>query len=80
MCSARGRVAPATIVDHKVPHEGNQDLFWDVSNLQGLCASCHSGRKRIQENKGFSQAASLDGLPIDPSHPWNRTRGEGKSS
>nr|WP_233242545.1 HNH endonuclease [Sporanaerobacter acetigenes] len=23
------------------PHKGNEDLFYDINNLQSLCKSCH---------------------------------------
>lgn len=38
------RLAPSTEVDHITPHRGNYALFWDRTNLQGLCHPCH-GRK-----------------------------------
>lgn len=44
--------ASATVVDHKIPHRGNQVLFWDHANHQPLCASCH-GRKTVTEDGGF---------------------------
>ncbi|WP_327198035.1 HNH endonuclease [Sporanaerobacter acetigenes] len=28
-------------VDHIEPHKGNEDLFYDINNLQSLCKSCH---------------------------------------
>ncbi len=43
--------APATDVDHIIPHRGNQALFWDVNNWQALCHSCHS-RKTQKEDAG----------------------------
>jgi len=43
---------PATIVDHIVPHRGNQALFWDSSNWQCLCKPCHD-RKTATEDGGF---------------------------
>lgn len=50
MCLDRDkRVVPATVVDHIIPHGGDLSLFWDMDNLQSLCASCHSGRKRREE-------------------------------
>ena len=52
ICEAKGKTTAATVVDHIVPHKGSQELFWDVSNHQSLCASCH-GRKTAREDGGF---------------------------
>lgn len=41
-CQAQGIVTAATDVDHVIPHRGNDALFWDESNWQSLCKSCHS--------------------------------------
>ena len=41
-CQAAGRVVAATVVDHKIPHRGDQDIFWQVSNWQSLCQYCHN--------------------------------------
>ena len=41
-CQANGRPTLATDVDHRIPHRGDQSLFWDESNWQALCHSCHS--------------------------------------
>ena len=49
MCQAEGRVEPATVVDHVVPHRGDERLFWDRGNWQSLCARCHSGAKQRME-------------------------------
>jgi 5-methylcytosine-specific restriction protein A len=43
-CRAQGRLVPATAVDHVVPHHGDQRLFWDESNWQGLCKPCHDAK------------------------------------
>ncbi|MEA4896886.1 MAG: HNH endonuclease signature motif containing protein [Eubacteriales bacterium] len=40
-CRKAGRLTPATVVDHVVPHRGNEALFWDESNWQALCKPCH---------------------------------------
>lgn len=40
-CQRNGRTRPATVVDHILPHRGNEDLFWDQNNWQPLCKSCH---------------------------------------
>lgn len=37
------------VADHRRPHRGNPDLFWDRQNLQCLCSECHDGAKRQEE-------------------------------
>jgi 5-methylcytosine-specific restriction endonuclease McrA len=46
------RAVVATIVDHKVPHEGDEVKFWDESNWQSLCAHHHSSHKQAIERAG----------------------------
>jgi 5-methylcytosine-specific restriction protein A len=43
-CRALGRVVPATVVDHVVPHRGDQRLFWDESNWAPACKPCHDAK------------------------------------
>lgn len=52
VCDEAGRVVPALVVDHKVPHRGDQSLFWDTSNWQSLCKPCHD-TKTAREDGGF---------------------------
>jgi 5-methylcytosine-specific restriction endonuclease McrA len=52
MCEANGRFVAATVVDHRTPHRGDQTLFWDSSNWQSLCATCHSSAKQRMEARG----------------------------
>ena len=40
-CLKENKLTPATVVDHIVPHRGDQKLFWDESNWQPLCKDCH---------------------------------------
>jgi len=42
----------ATVVDHIIPHKGDQDLFWDESNWGSMCTACH-GKKTATEDGGF---------------------------
>ena len=72
MCLAVGRVEAATVVDHVKPHQGDEELFWDVSNWQALCASCHSSHKQTQEKSGYLKGCDVNGIPIDVTHPWFR--------
>lgn len=39
----------ANVVDHKIPHRGDQTLFWDRANWQSLCATHHSRDKQREE-------------------------------
>ncbi len=50
MCAICG--AKATVVDHIVPHRGNEELFWNRDNWQSLCA-LHHGAKTMHENNYF---------------------------
>jgi 5-methylcytosine-specific restriction enzyme A len=43
-CKARGRVVAATVVDHVVPHRGDQKLFWDQTNWAPACKPCHDAK------------------------------------
>lgn len=49
-CERQGRYVKATVVDHIVPHRGDQNLFWDRDNWQPLCKQCHD-RKTLQEER-----------------------------
>lgn len=48
-CAKTGRVEAASVVDHIVPHNGDQTLFWDRSNWQSLCKPCHDQVKQREE-------------------------------
>ncbi len=41
-CMKENSITPATVVDHIIPHRGDQSLFWDESNWQGLCERHHN--------------------------------------
>lgn len=44
-CERQGRVTPAHVVDHIIPHKGDHDLLWNPDNHQPLCdkrgCNCH---------------------------------------
>lgn len=71
-CEKQGRVTPATVVDHVIPHRGDRKLFWDSTNWQPLCVECHNRDKQREELRGFDASVGIDGWPIDPRHPANR--------
>ena len=49
-CKKVGRLTQATVVDHIVPHRGDQKLFWDESNWQPLCKPCHDKKTWNEDN------------------------------
>lgn len=40
-CLRQARITPATVVDHIIPHRGDERLFWNQDNWQPLCKCCH---------------------------------------
>lgn len=48
-CMKQGKYVKATDVDHIRPHRGDPVLFWDESNWQALCHSCHSTKTRNED-------------------------------
>ncbi len=44
-CEREGKVTEATVVDHVIPHRGDQELFWaSDTNWQALCAHHHNSK------------------------------------
>jgi 5-methylcytosine-specific restriction endonuclease McrA len=70
-CAEQGRKIPATVVDHIQPWRGNLTLFWDRTNWQSLCKSCHDGAKQRLERSGHLVGSDASGMPLDPAHHWN---------
>lgn len=64
ICQAQNHVRAATVVDHIIPHRGDQELFWDRTNWQPLCAEHHNRTKQRQELGTAPQAIGVDGWPI----------------
>ena len=52
-CREEGRVTPATVVDHIVPHKGNDRLFWDEANNWAARCKSHHDAKTAREDGGF---------------------------
>jgi 5-methylcytosine-specific restriction protein A len=72
-CLAHGVSASAVVLDHIVPHKGNQSLFWDPDNWQGLCEWCDKRLKRPIENRWLSKGGDVAELRLDRIVPgWAR--------
>jgi 5-methylcytosine-specific restriction protein A len=64
MCQQEGLITIATVVDHKKPHEGDYQLFWDSSNWQSLCERHHNRDKKQLEATGkINPRIGIDGWP-----------------
>ncbi len=74
MCIDEGRVETATELDHIQKHDGNQELFWDQGNWQGLCAYHHRSIKAQMERGGTVRGNKTDGTPLDPGAAWYKSR------
>lgn len=51
-CQICGRIEPETSQlrgDHRIPHRGREELFFDGRNVWTLCQPCHDGEKQRQE-------------------------------
>lgn len=64
-CQREGRLTPATDVDHIVPHKGDRARFWDSTNWQSLCATCHSS-KTAREDGGFGRGIGGKNPQVSP--------------
>lgn len=76
MCKQEGRVTVAEVVDHITPHKGDEDLFHNPMNLQGLCKLHHDAAKqKAEKNKVNTVGCGEDGIPKDPGHHWHAPGG-----
>lgn len=53
VCRAAQRITLATEVDHVIPHEGDVVRFWDRSNWQALCSTCHGRKTKRERSRGL---------------------------
>ena len=63
MCEAEGRVTAATVVDHEVPHQGDQQLFWDRTNWRAMCKPHHDSDAQRKDNLVKAGQGAGDGKP-----------------
>jgi len=64
-CEAMGRVVPTVIVDHVVPHRGDEALFWDEGNWQPVCEWHHAMVKQRLEGLFDRRAITAADLRLD---------------
>ena len=73
-CALRGDLTEANTVDHVLAIAKGGDPFPPLDGLMSLCASCHGEKTRAVDRSGGKgvrfKGAAVDGLPIDPLHPF----------
>lgn len=69
-CYRRGRLTTATDVDHHDNDPSNND----PENLVSLCHECHSRKTQADMGKRVTYGCDINGMPLDPLHPWNNGR------
>ena len=50
-CHRTGRSEAATVVDHIVPHKGDQVMFWDQRNWQPMCKMHHDVKTATEDGR-----------------------------
>jgi 5-methylcytosine-specific restriction protein A len=70
-CAEVGITERATHVDHRVPHRGSDELFFDTNNLQSLCFVHHNSTKQKEELSGMDAGCDITGWPRGENHFWN---------
>lgn len=56
-CEGGDRVTQASVVDHIIPHKGDEQVFFDASNLQSMCKPHHDS-KTARLDGGFGRFSS----------------------
>lgn len=65
-CGEEGIATPATILDHIKPHKGDEKLFYDQTNWQGLCKPHHDSFKQMLEKNAWRKEIDpVTGWPIE---------------
>ena len=73
-CKATGKDEPATLVDHIVPHRGDQRLFWDTDNWQSSCEWHHNAIKARLERMYDNKQITITDLRLDSQRSIALTR------
>lgn len=55
----------ATLVDHVIPHKGDQSLFWDKANWQSACDHCGNAIKQRLERQYEQGLIKKDDLHLN---------------
>lgn len=53
MCRKMETNTSQLVGDHKIPHHGDEAMFWDDNNVQCVCKTCHDSEKQRQERRAW---------------------------
>lgn len=51
LLTGKAPAANSPVVHHKVPHRGNERLFWDINNLEAVSKAWHDSEAQRQEKR-----------------------------
>ena len=72
IASNRGPIE--AVVHHKKRRKGNLTLFYDPSNMEAICWSCHLGTIQSEEVLGYDAIIGADGLPVYDKHLTTKSK------
>ncbi len=49
LCVGKHPLPNSPVANHKVPHKGNPDLFWDINNIETVSKEVHDGLIQSEE-------------------------------
>lgn len=69
-----GVVKAATVADHREPWRRARDprVAFFQGDLVSLCKQCHDSWKQSREKSGRIAGCDINGIPLDPTHPWRK--------
>jgi 5-methylcytosine-specific restriction protein A len=73
LCKEQGILTPATVVNHRTPHKGDVQLFFDTDNLESVCKTHHDSAIQSEERTGITRGCDVDGNPLDRASHWHKT-------
>lgn len=51
LLSGKAPAPNSAVVHHKIPHRGDERLFWDINNLESVAKSWHDSEAQAQEKR-----------------------------
>ena len=75
-CTRMGQIVAASHVDHRVAIAAGGPAFPTLDGLASLCPSCHATKTNAEDRPdrragaGVYRGCGVDGLPLDPAHPF----------